>query len=53
MESIFQNGDMDGNDFILFKAIMDHKSIEKAFKKSEGYITCNNLAPDLKKSVKG
>ena len=45
-EYIFHYFELYGNKFMLFKAIMDHKSTEKYFKKSEGYITHKNQAPE-------
>ena len=52
-ESIFHHCDADGNKFMLFNSIMDHKSAEKPVKKSYDYITRNNQAPECRKMTKG
>ena len=51
-DSIFQNFDPDGNEFMLFKSIMDHKSTNKAAKYSDGYITCRNWSPQRREITK-
>ena len=38
---------------MLFKSIMDHKSTEKDFKKSDGYISLKNQTPELRNTTKG
>ena len=51
-ESILHNCDADGNEFMIFKSIMDYNSIDKYVKKSYGYIHCKNRSPESRKTTK-
>ena len=49
---MLHNFDAGGNKLILFKSFMDHKSTEKAFKKSDGYITGKKQALERRNMTK-
>ena len=49
---MLHNFDAGGNKLILFKSFMDHKSTEKAFKKSDGCITGKKQALERRNMTK-
>ena len=53
VNSILHNCDADGNKFMLFKSIMDHKSTYKDVKNRDGYINPKNRAPERMKTTNG
>ena len=48
-ESIFQNFDADGNIFMLFKSIMDHKSTEKLSRRAMATILTRTKRPSIRR----
>ena len=53
VNSILHNCDADGNKFMLFKSIMDHKSTYKDVNNRDGYINPKNRAPERMKTTNG
>ena len=52
-QSILTSCDAEGNEFIMFRDILDHRSDQKAISKEDGFVHRPNQAPKKRKTTKG
>jgi len=51
--ALFDSTDPDGNEFLVFKEILDHKKTDQAVRKEDGWIEREGRAPQRKRTTKG